>query len=186
MKKSIKRSDTCRRKQSSNGNPLQDERRLFTEANAAWDRGELRQAFTLFSQAAELGDVASQLDLGFFFDQGISVKKNKKQALAWYRKAYLQGDAGAANNIATIYRDFGDTRKMMWWYRRAAAMGDIDVLLDLGKRYETGLEVPVNVAKAKLYYGRVLRSKNATEDDTVEARARLAGLSERAGVPHKP
>jgi TPR repeat protein len=145
----------------------------------------LRQALALFTQAANLGDVSSQLDLGYFFDQGLSVKKDKKKALEWYRRAYRQGDAGAANNIATVYRDWGDTRKMLWWFRRAAAMGDIDVLLELGKRYEKGLAVARNPAKAKVFYRRVLVNKCATEDDKAEATARLAGLRERTAVPHK-
>jgi TPR repeat protein len=166
-------------KKRTAGNGSQEKNRLFTQANAAWDKGDLRQAFALFMQAAKLGDVSCQLDLGYFFDQGLSVKKDKKKALEWYRRAYRQGDAGAANNIATVYRDLGDTRKMLWWFRRAAAMGDLDVLLDLGKRYEKGLAVSRNPAKAKIFYRRVLANKCATHDDKAEARARLAGLRER-------
>jgi TPR repeat protein len=166
-------------KRSMVDNGSQEKNCLFNQANAAWDNGDMRQAFALFLQAARLGDVSSQLDLGYFFDQGLSVKKDKKKALEWYRRAYRQGDAGAANNIATIYRDLGDTRKMLWWFRRAAAMGDIDVLLDLGKRYEKGLTVPRNPAKAKVFYRRVLANKWATKDDKSEATARLVGLRER-------
>ena len=156
-----------------------ENRRLFTEANAAWDSGDLKQAFTLFTRAASLGDVSSQLDLGYFFDRGLFVKKDKKKAMRWYRRAYLQRDAGAANNIGTVYRDLGDARKMLWWFRRAAAMGDLDVLLDLGKRYEKGLAVPRNPAKARLLYRRVVQSKFATKDDKAEAIARLAALESK-------
>lgn len=159
-----------------------EKERLFNEANAAWDSGDLQQAFALFARAAELGDRASQLDLGYFFDKGLSVKKDKKKALECYRKAYAQGDAGAANNIGTVYRDLGDTKRMLWWFRRAAAMGDLDVLLDLGKRYETGQAVPKNPTKAKDLYNRVLASKHATKDDQAKATARLAGLHARKGL----
>ena len=163
-------------KKQTSRNASQREKHLFTEANTAWDRGDVRQAFTLFMQAAKLGDRASQLDLGYFFDNGLSVKKDKTKAIEWYRRAYLQGDAGAANNIGTVHRDLGDTRKMLWWFRRAAAMGDPDVLLDLGKRYEIGLAVPRNLAKAKLFYRRVIASKEATIDGKTEASSRLATL----------
>jgi len=54
--------------------------KLFVEANAAWDKGDLRRAFELFLQAAKLGDRSSQLDLGYFFDCGLHVKKDKKKA----------------------------------------------------------------------------------------------------------
>jgi len=56
-----------------------EKNRLFNEAGAAWDKGGLRLAFTLFMQAAELGDRASQLDLGYFFDNGLFVKKDKRK-----------------------------------------------------------------------------------------------------------
>jgi len=77
--------------------------------------------------------------------------------------------------------------------RRAAAMGDPDVLLDLGKRYESGSAVPRNLAKAILFYRRVLASKYATEDGKTEARTRLAALGwpvlnralTKRGVRHK-
>jgi len=156
-----------------------EKERLFNEANAAWDRGDLRQAFALFTRSAEMGDVGSQVDLGYFFDNGLSVKKDKKKALEWYRRAYLQGHVSGANNIATVYRDLGDTKKMLWWFRRAAAMGDLDVLLDLGKRYERGASVHRSLPKAELFYRRVLGSKHATQDDRAKAKARLANLRER-------
>jgi TPR repeat protein len=149
---------------------------LFNDANTAWDGGDLRKAFELFNQAAELGDSASQLDLGYFFDNGLYVKKDKKKALYWYRKAYIQGDASAANNIGTVYRDLGDKKKMVWWFRRAAALGDVDVLLDLGKLYEKGRDVPKNMAKAERFYRRVLLSEYVTQGSKEEASNRLARL----------
>jgi TPR repeat protein len=152
--------------------------RLFVDANDAWDKGDLKRAFTLFMRAARLGDRASQVDLGYFFDNGLYKKKDKKKAITWYRRAYLQGDAGAANNIGTVHRDLGNTRKMLWWFRRAAAMGDPDVLLDLAKRYESGIEVPRNLAKAKVFYRRIMRSRYATNEGKAEAKSRLASLRE--------
>ena len=156
--------------------PLKERNRLFVEANIAWDCGNLRAAFILFMQAAKLGDASSQLDLGYFFDNGLFVNKDKKQALKWYRKAYLLGDAGAANNIATIYRDLGEINKMLWWFRRAAAMGDPDVILELAKRYESGSGVSKSVKKAKQWYLRVLSNKSATEECKKEATKSLTRL----------
>jgi TPR repeat protein len=160
--------------------------KLFIEANAAWDKGDLQRAFTLFLQAAKMGDRSSQLDLGYFFDNGLYVKKNWREALQWYHKAYEQGDASGANNIATVYRDMGDTQKMLWWYRKAVAMGDDEVLLELGKRYEAGLEVSENKEKAKEFYHRVVESAAVSECAREEAGNRLASLEKkcRKGVTH--
>jgi TPR repeat protein len=174
------KTEAMRKKNMTAGVAHPVKERLFVEANTAWDIGDLRLAFALFSETARLGDAASQVDLGYFGDNGLSVKKDKKKALTWYRKAYLQGDYSAANNIATVYRDWGDTNKMLWWFRRAAAMGDTVVMLDLGKRYESGLAVPVNIKKAKLYYGRVLPNEHATEGEKAEAKVQLTGLRRSA------
>jgi hypothetical protein len=157
--------------------------RLFNEANAAWDKGDLGKAFGLFTQSAKLGDHGSQLDLGYFYDIGLHVKMDKKKAMFWYHKAYMQGHAGGANNIATVYRDLGDAKKMILWFKRAAAMGDIDVMLDLGKRYELGDAVVRDIAKAKKYYLCAVAHKDATKGDKLKARRRLLRLrkSQAAG-----
>ena len=152
---------------------------LFKSANEAWDSGDLEQAFALFTQAAKSGDAGSQVDLGYFYDNGLFVRKNREKALKWYHKAYRQGHASGANNIATVYRDLRKTRKMLWWFRRAASMGDTDVLLDLGRRYEAGDGVPKALAKARLLYRRALASKYATKENRSEALARLTGMGEK-------
>jgi TPR repeat protein len=151
--------------------------RLFRAANAAWDRGDLRLAFDLFSRAAEAGDRFSQLDLGYFFDTGLYVRKDKEEALRWYHKAYRQGEASAANNIATVHRDSGELRKMIWWFRRAAALGEDDTFFELGRCYEMGLGVRKNFDTAKRLYRRVLRSRDVVVENTrVQAGKRLARL----------
>jgi uncharacterized protein len=153
-----------------------DTEKLFARASVAWDKGNLRLAFDLFLQAASLGDYHSQLDLGYFFDVGLHVKKNKNKALCWYYKAYRQGDACGAANIATIHRDRREAAKMLWWFRKAVAMGNQDELLDLGKCYETGFGVPKNTKKAKQFYKRVLLSKHVLDSSKEQAQARLAKL----------
>ena len=156
--------------------PATQNDKLFVKANTAWDRGDLRRAFELFSRAAESGDSSCQLDLGYFFDRGLHVKKDKKKAMHWYYQAYRQGDAGAANNIATLHRECGRTGRMVWWFRRAVAMGDHDALLELGKCYETGIGLPKSPRRATLCYRRVLASEQVTQFSQEQAKRRLARL----------
>ena len=122
--------------------------KLFVKANTAWDRGDLRRAFQWFLRAAESGDSSSQLDIGYFYDGGLHVQQDKKKAMHWSYRAYRQGDAGAANNIATLHRECGRVSRMVWWFRRAVAMGHHDALLDLGKCYETGIGLPKSPKQA--------------------------------------
>lgn len=157
--------------------------RLFVQADTAWDSGDLKKAFSLFMEGAKLGNDSCQLDLGYFYDVGISVPADKRAALKWYRRAYRQNNAGAANNIATIHRDFGEVSKMLWWYRQAARMGDIDAMFLLADRYETGKGIRKNLAKAAQFYAKVLDSKTRTAEDTKKA---LAGLRQSGRRPHSP
>lgn len=153
-----------------------DNAKLFVEADAAWDQGDMRRAFELFLRAAESGDAASQLDLGYFFDYGLHGKQDKQKAMYWYYQAYRQGDAAGANNIATLHRERGHDGKMVWWFRRAVAMGDHDALLELGKYYETGVGLPKSPRLAMLCYRRVLLSEQVTEFSKEKAKRRLARL----------
>ena len=155
---------------------LKENNKLFVKADAAWDKGDLRGASELFRRAAERGHSASQSNLGYFYDCGLHMKKDSGKALHWYYQAYRQGDASAANNIATVHRDCGRVGKMIWWFRRAIAMGDHDPLLDLGKYYETGVGVVMNLKKAIECYDRILGSKWVTEQTREQAQKRLAKL----------
>jgi len=75
---------------------------LFEEASEAWDRGEVEIAHKLFQQGANGGDETCQLNLGYFYNEGIVGEKNKKKAVHWYRKAYQAGCSSAASNIGTV------------------------------------------------------------------------------------
>ena len=101
-----------------------DTRELFERADRMWNSGKLRNAFNLFLQAAKAGDRDSQLNTGYFYDKGIGVKRDLRKALRWYLTAYRRGDASAANNIGTIWRDRKEHRKALWWFKRAVKLGN--------------------------------------------------------------
>ncbi|HYH98609.1 MAG TPA: hypothetical protein VD972_21835, partial [Hyalangium sp.] len=109
----------------------------------------------------------------------------RTHALQWYRKAVRGGEAAAANNIGTIYRDEGRLRLAVRWFEKAAAMGDGDAVLEVAKLYAGPLEEP---AKARKLLSRVRTSKRATADSQEEA-ARLLGTleqRERLSRPSRP
>jgi uncharacterized protein len=149
---------------------------LFKDASSAWDSGDLGRAFELFSQAAEAGDASCQLNLGYFYDCGLHVPRDERLARRWYLQAYRQGEASAASNIATLYRDAHDYGRMIWWWRAAIRMGDGDALLELGRCYESGRGVPIDRDRAADYYVRLLASPHTTETSREAAEDRLRQL----------
>lgn len=141
----------------------------FREASALLDEGHIKEAFRLFLTAAKAGDPSSQLNVGFFYDTGLGVKKSRTQAMYWYRRALRRGETIAATNIATVYRDEGRLRLALRWFEKAVALGDDDAMLNMAKLYAGVLENPT---KAKRLLRKVLASKNVTEDSQEQA-ARL-------------
>jgi TPR repeat protein len=56
-----------------------DER--FNQACSLWEKRRLKEAFRLFLSAAEDGDLASQLNVGYFYDCGIGTTKDTNAAV---------------------------------------------------------------------------------------------------------
>jgi hypothetical protein len=73
------------------------------------------------------------VNLGHAYDVGQGVRRSKRKALRWYRLAVAQGEAAAANNIGTVYRDRGDLIRSLKWFSRAARMGDSGANLAIGQ-----------------------------------------------------
>ena len=86
--------------------------------------------------------MGATLNLGYFYDVGIGVKRNRAAAMYWYQRAYRRGFASAAVSIGTIYRDENKTRRALEWFGRALAMGDVDVNLEIARIYIDDLKTP--------------------------------------------
>jgi tetratricopeptide (TPR) repeat protein len=137
-------------------------------ACALWEKRRLKPAFQLFLAAAQDGDRASQLNVGYCFDCGVGVKKNRDKALFWYRRAHRRGDSSATNNIGTIYRDLGLKGRALQWFQRALERGNHGSALDIGKVYLDQKDL----ARATQYLELASRSSDVSEATTEEA-ARL-------------
>jgi TPR repeat protein len=130
--------------------------RLFNAGDDAWEEGDEAKAFGFFKQAADLGDIAAMLNVGYFLDEGLGVKADKAAAMDWYRKAYDLGDASAANNIAILCREKNDQAGAAEWFAKAAELGDGDALVELAKINIAGQGVPKDEAKAREYLEKAL------------------------------
>ena len=82
---------------------------------------------------AKAGDRSMQLNLGYFYDTGRGVRRDRERAMYWYRRAYRRGDASAANNIGTIYRDEKRWVLALRWFGRAVDLGDPEANLAIAK-----------------------------------------------------
>ncbi len=147
--------------------------RLFNKASKAWDAGKLQLAFELFLQAANMGDASCQMNLGYFFDEGIHVKKDWATAFRWYKDAISQGDGCAAHNVAIHYRSKREYRKALWWFHRATRLDDHDAFLDIAQLYEQGRGVTANPKQAPRFYRKTISGQFVTEDSREKAQKAL-------------
>jgi TPR repeat protein len=139
---------------------------LFERGFKEWKRKNLRPALRLFLAAAQAGDKGAQVNVGYFYDKGIGIRRNRSTALYWYKRAYRRGDSGAANNIATICRD---EQKMKWalsWFKKAVNLGDDGSNLEIAKHYLRSEHDP---SRAIGYLDKVCRSNRVAEVELEEA-----------------
>lgn len=99
----------------------------FNRGHFAWEAGHLLSAFRLFLRGAKEGDESCQQVLGYFYDEGIGIAPNVKNAIYWYDRACTHGrSSSAAYNLSLLYEMTGHSKLSMKYLRRAADLGDED------------------------------------------------------------
>ncbi len=112
----------------------------------------------LFRRAAESGDSSAAGALGYAYDVGQGIRRNKALALKWYHRAFRIGDGGFwASSIAMVYRDRGNLRRAHQWTLRATNMGDGDAAVTAGYGYLYGIGVRRDLASARRMFRRAIR-----------------------------
>ena len=109
-------------------------------------------------------------------------KKNYSEAERWYRKAAVQGDAEAQNNLGAMYylglavsQDYSEAVK---WCQKAAEQGNASAQNNLGMMYEKGRGVPQDDSEAVKWY------RKAAEQGNASAQYNLGWMYEKGkGVP---
>lgn len=146
---------------------------LFARAWKLLDAGRPTRAFSLFLTAARLGHDSSQVLVGYLHYLGRGVRRSRKEAFSWYRKAARRGNAAAVSNIGILYKEKGSMGLAKRWLKRAVSMGLTDSLLDLAK-----IEVDHGSEKvAERYLRKLLKHRDDISEGTEEqARAMLARL----------
>lgn len=70
-----------------------------------FERKKYNEAYLLLLKASHEGDAESQRLLGDFYDKGITVPKDKNEAIKWYSKAAKQKNPEACLNMALAYKN---------------------------------------------------------------------------------
>ncbi len=142
-----------------------------------------RAAARWFLRSANAGNPSGQNHLGVCLSAGRGVRRDDAEALRWFKRALLQSYPTAPNNIASVYEDRGNNRRAMFWYQRAAASGDGDALVEVGRRYYAGVGVRRDAGQAVRYFRKAITSNNISQTGREDAMFHLgAAFHEGRGV----
>jgi len=126
-------------------------------------RRSATKAAQWFRQAAEHGSSPAQNNLGILLGNGDGVRKNVQEALSWLRKAFHSGDSFAAQNIAITYRENGDLKAAVKWFRQSADGGDGDALIQLGIHHYWGKGIRRNHKAAVQCFRMATKARDISE-----------------------
>ncbi len=124
------------------------------------------KAAQLFEISAEKGVAKAQSRIGYMYENGYSVKQDKKEAYKWYLLAAKQDYAMGEFNLALFYcfgqDDFlkEDIREAETWCLRAAEQGYVSAQAILGDWYRQD-GIIHDLEKASKYYLLAIEQGNA-------------------------
>ena len=112
------------------------------EAQAAFDRGHYATAMRAWRVRAALGDANAQTNVGYLYEQGLSVRQDYAEALKWYRRAAESQQPQALHNLGMLYHNgYGvakNAREAMKFFEEAAEGGLAESQYMLGLHYHEG------------------------------------------------
>lgn len=115
-----------------------------------------------FLEAAEIGSVDAQWNLGLLYNEGIGVELNPDEARYWFEKAAKAGHSRAQFNLSLMYmtgrgveRDFTKASELL---QLSAENGYIDAAFGLAELYTVGQGVPQDYSKAVEWFEKAAKA----------------------------
>jgi tetratricopeptide (TPR) repeat protein len=130
------------------------------------------KALHWYRLAAEQGEMSAQGALCVLLSSGDKVALDFESAICWAKKAIAQGDASAAHNLGTIYRDLNRQTMAFRCYVRAVAMGDNDSLLNIGLCHLFGIGTKKNINEANKCLNTIISGESTATCQRTKENAR--------------
>jgi TPR repeat protein len=150
-----------------------DNDQLFRKADKLYEEGNFGEAFSMFSLAAENGDVSSMTRVASMYSCGEGVDCDYDKAIEWELKAIDGGEISAMVNVGISYRIKGHIREAKRWFQQALKAGDGSAALELAKLYMVS---DMESEAVKRYLQLAIESTNMCEADIEEAKQLLVEM----------
>ncbi|MFY0602153.1 MAG: sel1 repeat family protein [Cyclobacteriaceae bacterium] len=130
---------------------------------------DFQQAAKWYLESAKSGNKYSQDAISRLYSLGQGIDLNIDKAIKWAIKAIDQGNATAAYNLGTIYRDLLEFKKAFEYYTLALKMDDKSSLLQIGLCHYFGIGTMVDFEKANQLFEQITTEHEVTEYEIDEA-----------------
>jgi TPR repeat protein len=128
----------------------------YLKGYANYQAGDYATAVQEWKPLAEAGNAASQISLGYIYENGVGVLQDYAEAVRWYRLAADQGIDIAQHNLGSIYYKgegvLQDYAEALRWSRLAADQGNVNAQSNLGYMYRKGAGVLQDNVMAHMWY----------------------------------
>lgn len=145
---------------------------MVSKGEAEEKKKNYSKAYEWYNQAAVLGNIKGQVNLGLLYAKGLGVKKDYLMASRWYRQAAEQGDAWAQFLLGLLYYDkecLGiNYSEALKWFRKAAEQGDEVSQYMLGTMYAGGMGVSKDYSEALKWYQKAADQGDKDAKEAVE------------------
>ncbi|GEM_PF-3279583 len=122
-----------------------------------------KDKFSQYFLSAQKGNHDSQYIVAVFYELGIGIDKNLKEANKWYLKSAIGGNSDAQNNLGFNYSNGNGVRQdfiqAYKWYVKSAKQGNVKAQAMLSIIYDIGEGVSRDLVQA-LKWGYIALSKN--------------------------
>ena|GEM_PF-952197 len=138
---------------------------VFEDGLREYDNKEYIKAIKLFQQVANLGYPKAQYKIGEMYSSGDGITEDRTEALKWYRKAAIQGDAKSQCALGDMLSDLGqkgepDFKEAFKWYQKAANQGNAEAQTSIGFMYAVGHGVKKNRKESFKWYLKAANQGN--------------------------
>jgi TPR repeat protein len=135
---------------------------LFETGKRYYLARDYSNAYGYFMQAAQLGHVKAEVQVGYQHEKAQGVPRNDRESAAWYYKAAQAGDDVAQANLAHMYEDGTGVpqsdKQSFYWYNLSVHMGDYGrAFYQLARCYELGIGVQSDRQRAIELYQQAAR-----------------------------
>ena len=138
-------------------------------AYAYEDNKDYSQAFLLYNQIADEGNVSGFIHLGIYYEHGLGISKDIQKAIYWYQRAAQKEVPSALSSLGFFY-EMGvgvekDEKKAFSLYKQSAEKGDSFGQRMLAFAYRDAMGTPQNNDLAIYWMGKAKENGDKTAEE---------------------